>query len=382
MSAAIHQNKQTVVVGMSGGVDSSVAAYLLKQQGYQVIGLFMKNWEEPEESSGDIACTSEEDFEDVVKVCKQIDIPHYTVNFVKEYRENVFKDFVEGYQKGFTPNPDILCNKEIKFKHFFHKAKQLGANFLATGHYAKIVSTENSYELHKAADKSKDQSYFLYTLKSAILREVLFPLGGYLKSEVRKIAESQDLAVSHKKDSTGICFIGERKFAPFLERYIKDTPGEFRSLSGKVLGTHQGISYYTIGQRKGIGLGGEGEPWYVVGKDIQENIVFVERGTHPGLFSDELIARDISWVDEEYSLQDGLSVQSKIRYRQEGQYSRLFKDKEQNIRVIFDTPQRAIAPMQSVVFYEGEKCLGGGIIESKSPSYYHLNKELPKEVAD
>jgi tRNA-uridine 2-sulfurtransferase len=375
----IHPNKKTVVVGMSGGVDSSVSAYLLKKEGFNVIGLFMKNWEEPDNGE---PCSSVEDFEDVIKICKQLDIPHYTVNFVKEYKEKVFKEFVKGYEKGLTPNPDILCNKEIKFKHFFNKAKEIGADFLATGHYAKIVLDEEKHCLHKGLDKSKDQSYFLYTLKSSILKEVLFPLGSLLKSEVRQIAREQNLTVSEKKDSTGICFIGERKFTPFLQRYIKNNPGEFRSLSGKVLGTHQGISYYTIGQRKGIGLGGEGAPWYVVDKDVPNNVVYVERGLHPSLFSDELIAEDLTWIDETYDFSLDLQLEVKIRYRQESQKACLSKNSDGTATVTFESPQRAIAPMQSIVFYQGENCLGGGIIKSKSPSYYHLNKALPLKLVD
>ncbi len=288
-------NKQkTVVVGMSGGVDSSVSALLLKQHGYHVIGMFMKNWEETDEHG---QCMAAQDFEDVVRVCDQIGISYYSVNFVKEYRENVFNQFLEELKQGHTPNPDILCNREIKFKVMLDKAIELGADYLATGHYCQSVKNDQAFCLGKGSDSGKDQSYFLYTIKSKILSQVLFPIGGMLKSSVRKIAQENGLATSNKKDSTGICFIGERNFKQFLNQYIPYNPGDFETLGGQVVGRHDGVAYYTIGQRKGMGIGGEGEPWFVVGKDINRNVVYIERGVqHPALFCDDLLACEATWV--------------------------------------------------------------------------------------
>ena len=254
--------KKTVVVGMSGGVDSSVSALLLKEQGYNVIGLFMKNWEE---KTSDGTCSATKDFEDVVKVCETLQIPYYSVNFIQEYWDFVFSHFVEELKKGFTPNPDILCNREIKFHLFFNKAMQIGADFLATGHYAQVG--EDSHLL-KGVDLGKDQTYFLYTLKKPILEKVLFPIGHLPKKEVRALALKHGLATAEKKDSTGICFIGKRDFKPFLSQYIGLQPGHFETLAGEIVGKHDGLAFYTIGQRKGMGLGGEGDAWYVLGKDI------------------------------------------------------------------------------------------------------------------
>nr|MBA3972235.1 tRNA 2-thiouridine(34) synthase MnmA [Bacteroidota bacterium] len=263
-------SKTTVVVGMSGGVDSSVTALLLKQQGYNVIGMFMKNWEEKDEHG---VCQSSIEFQDVVRVCEQIDIPYYSVNFVKEYQERVFSDFIEEYKKGYTPNPDILCNREIKFKALLDKALELGADFLATGHYCRTAVIDQKSQLLKGSDPSKDQSYFLYAIKSKLMNKILFPIGDILKKDLRKIAKDHNLATSEKKDSTGICFIGKRDFKQFLSQYIAFKPGNFEDLSGNIVGKHDGIAYYTIGQRKGMGIGGPGVPWYVVGKDIERNVV-------------------------------------------------------------------------------------------------------------
>ena len=266
--------KQTVVVGMSGGVDSSVSALLLKQQGYHVIGLFMKNWEEEGH------CPATEDYHDVQQVCEQLEIPYYGINFVREYQDQVFAHFIEELKRGLTPNPDILCNREIKFKVFLEKAFELGAQFLATGHYCQNIDRQ----LIKGADPNKDQSYFLYTLKQSILEHVLFPVGHLQKNEVREIARHHGLATSEKKDSTGICFIGKRNFRSFVSQYLAYQPGPFQTLEGRIVGEHLGTAYYTIGQRKGLGIGGPGEAWFVVKKDMEQNVVFVAQGAdHPAL---------------------------------------------------------------------------------------------------
>lgn len=346
-----------IVVGMSGGVDSSVSALLLKQQGYQVIALFMKNWEE-QDGSG--ACHSARDYEDVVKVCKQLDIPHYAVNFVSEYREQVFAHFLKELQEGHTPNPDILCNREIKFKAFLEKALSLGADYLATGHYCQIGE---GHSLLKGADPSKDQSYFLYTLNQAILKKVLFPVGHLHKTEVRRIAKERGLATSEKKDSTGICFIGKRDFKSFVGGYLSYQSGPFERLSGEVVGQHDGVAFYTIGQRKGLGIGGKGEAWFVVGKDVKRNVVFVEQGEeHPALYKDTLIATDLSWVAGAAPGPLPYICLAKVRYRQPEQPCMIESIAEGRASVRFLSPQRAITPRQSVVFYNADTCLGGGII--------------------
>lgn len=355
---------------MSGGVDSSVAALLLKKQGYRVIGMFMKNWEETDENG---VCHAAEDFADVERVCEQIDIPYYGIEFVDEYWNNVFSRFLEEYQAGHTPNPDILCNKEIKFKLFLKKAEELGADYLATGHYAQIGRPEGlDPVLLKGVDAGKDQSYFIYTLNRSILENVLFPIGHLQKSEVREIAREAGLAVSEKKDSTGICFIGERKFRSFLSQYLKTRPGKFKTLSGETVGEHGGVPYYTMGQRKGLGLGGEGDAWFVVGKDIDKNIVYVERGSeHPALYSDELIAVEETWVAET-APELPLRCRAKIRYRQADQECEISRDSQGRLLVRFTEPQRAVTPRQSVVFYDGDVCLGGAVIDSAGPSHYKL----------
>jgi tRNA-specific 2-thiouridylase len=367
----------TVVVGMSGGVDSSVAAQLLREQGYRVIGLFMKNWEEKDENG---VCTSARDFEDVARVCDKLEIPYYSVEFVKEYWEHVFSHFLVEYEAGYTPNPDILCNREIKFNLFMKKAlDEVGGDFLATGHYAR-VGTE--HRLLKGVDPGKDQSYFLYTLKSEILRRVLFPVGELPKSEVRRLATAAGLATATKKDSTGICFIGERNFAKFLSQYVQAKPGKIRSLAGEVLGEHQGVCYYTLGQRKGLRLGGEGDAYFVVAKDPKRNIVFVERGSrHPALYADSLTATEPTWV-QGAPVALPYRCRAKVRYRQEDQACTIVQAGER-LHVEFDEPQRAITPRQSIVFYQGDECLGGAMIEAASPSYHELGKALPEitEVA-
>jgi tRNA-uridine 2-sulfurtransferase len=350
--------KQTVVVGMSGGVDSSVCALLLKTQGYHVIGLFMKNWEETDVNG---VCKSTRDYEDVVKVCEQIDIPYYSVNFVKEYQEHVFSHFLTELRAGHTPNPDILCNKEIKFKVFLEKALSLGADYLATGHYCR--KEENTPQLLKGLDPHKDQSYFLYTLQKEALQKVLFPIGHLLKTEVRVIAKQHNLATSEKKDSTGICFIGKRDFKEFTGKYLGYQPGNFETLSGKVVGKHDGVAFYTIGQRKGLAIGGPGEAWFVVGKEIDRNVVLVEQGDdHPSLYKTALTATDLSWVNGAPPSLPYL-CKAKVRYRQPEQPCYIESIENDRAHIRFLEPQRAITPRQSIVFYQGDVCLGGGIIE-------------------
>lgn len=347
--------KKTVVVGMSGGVDSSVSALLLKAQGYDVIGLFMKNWEELDENG---VCKSTQDYNDVIQVCQKLEIPYYSVNFVEEYRDAVFAEFVKGLKAGLTPNPDILCNREIKFKVFLEKAKDLGADFFATGHYCQL---DSSGRLLKGADPNKDQSYFLYAVEGAAFQKVLFPIGHLCKKEVRKLAREAGLATSEKKDSTGICFIGKRDFKSFMSQYLAYQPGPLKTLNGKIVGQHDGAAFYTIGQRKGMGLGGEGDAWYVVEKEMQTNTVFVERGDdHPALFSSHLIANEVTWIQGAPVFP--LKCSAKVRYRQTNQNCTVHAPVPGELQVDFDEPQRAVTPGQSVVFYDGEVCLGGGII--------------------
>lgn len=365
---------------MSGGVDSSVCAALLKEEGYNVVGLFMKNWEEFDEHG---VCQSSKEFADVVAVCEKLDIPYYSVDFIKEYREQVFNHFVEEYKLGYTPNPDILCNREIKFKVFYEKARELGADFLATGHYCQNKVIDGKNALIKGADPLKDQSYFLYTIKSEVLQNVLFPIGHLPKTEVRRIAAKYDLATKNKKDSTGICFIGERNFKNFLSHYITFTDGNFETLDGTVVGRHTGATYYTLGQRKGLGLGGPGEPWFVVGKDIARNVVIVERGeNHPAMFSDSLTATDLEFTTGEWIRPIPFKCTAKIRYRQKDQPCTVTKIEGGKIYVEFDQPQRAITPRQSVVFYDGDICLGGGMIEKSGPTYFDLKKTVSPSTSD
>ncbi len=375
--------KKNIVVGMSGGVDSSVAAALLKEQGHQVTGLFMKNWEEVDEHG---VCMASREYRDVASVCQKLGIPHYSVEFVEEYRENVFKHFVEEYRRGLTPNPDILCNREIKFKVFYEKAMQLGADYLATGHYCQSVEVRGRRCLAKGHDLAKDQSYFVYPVQAATLAKVLFPLGHLCKPQVRQLAGQYGLPTQDKKDSTGICFIGERNFKNFLSQYIAPHPGPFQTTDGTMIGEHHGQAYYTIGQRKGLGLGGQGEPWFVVDKKAEQNIVVVERGVHhPALYADELWANDLSWVAGGLNYSLPLRCWAKIRYRQRDQrctiQSLSRENGEEVLHVRFETPQRAITPRQSVVFYldEGEHriCLGGGMICRRGASYHQLQKALP-----
>ena len=352
---AANQQPRTVVVGMSGGVDSSVSALLLKQQGFRVIGLFMKNWEETDPLTG--TCTSAQDFEDVEKVCSQLDIPYYGINFVSEYRDLVFAEFLQELRMGFTPNPDILCNKWIKFDVFLQKAKEVGADCIATGHYCQT----DGIHLLKGADPLKDQSYFLHAIAGNSLEKVLFPIGGMEKTEVRRLAQLHGLPVFNKKDSTGICFIGERNFTKFVSQYIPMESGEFRTLDETVVGKHCGTCFYTLGQRRHLGLGGPGPRWFVVAKDVKRNIVYVERGEHPSLFSHSLCADRVSWIAGT-APDFPLRCHAKIRYRQADQACTIETSENGKLRVQFEAPQRAITPGQAVVFYQKEVCLGGGVI--------------------
>lgn len=349
-----------VVVGMSGGVDSSVAALLLKQQGYDVVGIFMKNWDDTDENG---FCTATEDFEDVKKVANQIGIPYYGVNFEKQYWDKVFTYFLDEYKAGRTPNPDVMCNKEIKFKAFMDHAMSLGADYLATGHYAQVEQRDGKTVMLRGMDENKDQTYFLNQLTESTLSKVMFPLGGMDKKEVRRIAAENNLATATKKDSTGICFIGERNFKSFLSEYLPAQPGVMSTLDGVVKGKHDGLMYYTIGQRQGLGIGGEGEPWFVVGKNLKENILYVEQGfDHDSLYSDALIATDMSWVSET-ELAEPITVTAKFRYRQKDSKVTVTPIGKNKVRVDFHEPQRAITPGQAVVFYDEDVCLGGGTID-------------------
>jgi len=370
--------QQRVIVGMSGGVDSSVSAALLLQQGYQVEGLFMKNWEEFDEHG---VCQSSKEYADVEKVCEKLDIPCYSIDFIKEYRENVFDHFVKEYEQGYTPNPDVLCNREIKFKVFFEKAMELGADYLATGHYCQVSTINGRTQLLKGADPKKDQSYFLCAVKSEVLSKVMFPIGHIPKTRVREIAAKYDLATKNKKDSTGICFIGERNFKNFLSHYVTFTPGNFVNLKGEIVGKHTGSNYYTIGQRKGLGLGGQGEPWFVVGKNISKNEVIVERGEfHPSLYSYTLSGNEISWVDNNLKLNLPFKCTAKIRYRQVDQNCTILSIENGIITVKFEVPQRAITPRQSIVFYDGNVCMGGAMIIDRGESLYESNTVLPNNL--
>ena len=368
------KSETLVIVGMSGGVDSSVCAAVLKEEGYKVVGLFMKNWEELDEHG---VCQSSKEYADVVAVCEKLDIPYYSVDFIAEYKDQVFNQFIEEYKLGFTPNPDVLCNREIKFKVFFEKAMELGADFLATGHYCQSKEIDGEYRLLKGADPLKDQSYFLYTIKKDILKKVLFPIGHLPKTQVRALAKKFDLATKEKKDSTGICFIGERNFKNFLSNYVLFEDGNFETLNGDIVGRHTGATYYTLGQRKGLGLGGQGEPWFVVGKDMSRNVVIVERGEfHPHMYADTLTATDLSFTSGQWTKSLPFKCKAKIRYRQKDQDCTVLKIEGDKIFVEFFKAQRAITKRQSVVFYDGDICLGGAMIESSGPSYFEMKKDL------
>ncbi|MGA8862581.1 MAG: tRNA 2-thiouridine(34) synthase MnmA [Gallionella sp.] len=356
-----------IVVGMSGGVDSSVTALLLKQQGYDVVGLFMKNWEDDD---SDEYCSSRQDLLDAVSVADTIGIPIEAVNFSKEYKERVFSDFLREYQAGRTPNPDILCNAEIKFKAFLDHAMQLGADTIATGHYAQVLEKNGLFQLLKASDGSKDQSYFLHRLNQVQLGRAMFPLGKLLKSRVRSIAEQHGLSNHNKRDSTGICFIGERPFREFLNGYLPNQPGDMVTPDGRAVGQHIGLAFYTIGQRQGLGIGGAreatGEPWFVCGKDMANNCLIVVQGhDHPALLSKNLTALDSHWISGSAPEIDH-AYAAKTRYRQADAPCRLTKFDGSACAVAFDEAQWAVTPGQSVVIYDGDVCLGGAIIKQGS----------------
>ncbi|MEJ6348338.1 tRNA 2-thiouridine(34) synthase MnmA [Holzapfeliella sp. He02] len=362
----LDNSKTRVVVGMSGGVDSSVTALLLKQQGYDVIGVFMKNWDDTDEFG---VCTATEDYEDVRKVAEKIGIPYYSVNFEKEYWDRVFEYFLAEYRKGRTPNPDVMCNKEVKFKAFLDYAMDLDADYVAMGHYAKIYRDEAGYtHLMRATDTNKDQTYFLCQLSQAQLDKTMFPLQGLTKPEVRKIAEEAGLVTAKKKDSTGICFIGDRNFRQFLSQYLPAQPGKMMTPDGTEMGTHTGLMYYTIGQRSGLGIGGtqgsSNEPWFVVGKDINDNILYVDQGFHnEHLYADRLEASDFSFTTK-FPETGTYKVTAKFRYRQPDVGVTVHYNADDNTaNVVFDEPVRAITPGQAVVLYDGEECLGGGMID-------------------
>ena len=354
-------NSQTrVVVGMSGGVDSSVTALLLKEQGYDVIGIFMKNWDDTDENG---VCTATEDYKDVAKVAAQIGIPYYSVNFEKEYWDRVFEYFLAEYRAGRTPNPDVMCNKEIKFKAFLDYAMDLGADYVATGHYAQVTRDENGVvHMLRGVDNNKDQTYFLSQLSQEQLSKTMFPLGGMEKSEVRAIAERAGLATAKKKDSTGICFIGEKNFKQFLSNYLPAKKGNMVTLDGEVKGQHAGLMYYTIGQRQGLGIGGGGdsqEPWFVVGKDLATNTLYVGQGFHhPALYATSLDASQIHFTTNE-PMPKEFKCTAKFRYRQQDVPVTVRLLDDNRAEVVFDEPVRAITPGQAVVFYDGMECLGG-----------------------
>ena len=356
--------KTRVVVGMSGGVDSSVSAYLLQQQGYLVEGLFMKNWEEDDT---DEYCAAAEDLKDAQQVCDKLGIKLHTINFATEYWDNVFEYFLAEYKSGRTPNPDIMCNKEIKFKAFLEFAcEDLGADYIATGHYVQREMRNGQWTMIRGLDSNKDQSYFLYTLSDKQLGHTLFPVGNIEKPEVRAIAEKAGLITFNKKDSTGICFIGERKFKDFLGKYLPAQPGIIESAEGEVVGKHDGLMYHTLGQRKGLYIGGmanAGEaPWYVVDKDMERNVLIVGQGhNHPRLYSKGLSADQLHWVNRK-KVTETFACTVKTRYRQDDVACTVFPQADDNVKVMFDDPQIAVTPGQSVVFYQDDVCLGGGII--------------------
>ncbi len=359
-----NSNKK-VIVGMSGGVDSSVSAYLLLQQGYQVEGLFMKNWEEDD---NDEYCAAAEDMADAQAVCDKLGIVLHKVNFAAEYWDNVFEYFLAEYKAGRTPNPDIMCNKEIKFKAFLEfAAEALGADYIATGHYVRRRFDNGHWQLLRGLDNNKDQSYFLYTLGEEHVAQTLFPVGELEKPLVRAIAEQQGLITHDKKDSTGICFIGERKFKDFLQQYLPAQPGDIVSVDGEVIGRHEGLMYHTLGQRKGLGIGGlrdgSDEPWYVVGKNLDTNQLIVAQGhDHPSLLSTGLMASQLHWTDRQGPTAP-LRCSVKTRYRQQDIPCLVIPQADGSLNVQFDSPQKAVTPGQSAVFYLGDVCLGGGIID-------------------
>ncbi len=354
-----------IVVGMSGGVDSSLTAALLKEQGHEVIGLFMRNWKETDEMG---CCTADEDFQDVKDVCNKIGIPYYSVDFSEEYYDRVFKHFVEEYKKGRTPNPDVLCNKEIKFDTFLKYALKTGADYVATGHYCNVEHRDGKSYLVRAQDDNKDQTYFLNQLTSDQLNKVLFPIGNIDKPTVRELAKKYNLSTAEKKDSTGICFIGERNFRKFLSEYIPMKPGKMMTVDGKVVGEHQGVFYYTIGQRRGLGIGGKqdgnGARWFVLDKDVEKNILYVSQGEMDILFHNCLETDDFNFIPEK-PLETEFDCLVRIRHRQALQKAKCIVKPAGGVKLIFNEKQRAIAEGQYAVVYRDKYCLGGGVIERK-----------------
>lgn len=353
---------QKIVIGMSGGVDSSVAALLLKEQGYDCTGVFMYNWEDKDDEG---VCCAQEDFDDVRRVCDKIGIPYYTVNFVKEYYQRVFSYFLSEYEGGRTPNPDIMCNKEIKFDAFLNFAISLGAVRLATGHYAQLEKRDGLTALIRAKDENKDQTYFLCALSQEQLSQSLFPIGGLLKSEVRQLAREAGLATQAKKDSTGICFIGERNFRQFMKRFLPAQEGELRTLSGQYLGKHEGAMYYTLGQRHGLGIGGQkedGRPWFVVDKDVKRNIVYVEQGEHPKLYSKSAYVDKFNWIMREPPCAE-FDCMARFRHRQALRPVHATVDKT-GVIIEYPVPERAVTPGQAAVLYINDMCLGGGAVQA------------------
>jgi tRNA-specific 2-thiouridylase len=354
-----------VILGLSGGVDSAVAAILLRQQGADVQALHMTNWEDD-----DGYCTAAADLQDARHVCEQLDIPLHHANFARQYRERVFEYFLDEYRAGRTPNPDVICNREIKFGVFREYAKRLGGEILATGHYARMHICDGEAQLLKAADGSKDQSYFLHAVSAKALAETVFPLGELLKTDVRRVAHDHGLAVYDKRDSTGICFIGERPFREFLSNYLPANPGSIRTLEGTEVGQHHGLMYYTLGQREGLGIGGRqdsgDEPWYVADKVLDENALIVVQGEHPMLYSSALEAGNASWIGRqpaELTRTGELNCSVKIRYRQPDQACCVTKTGGDRFIVSFEDEQRAVAPGQFAVFYDGDRCFGGAVID-------------------
>jgi len=356
-----------IVVGLSGGVDSAVTAWLLKQAGHEVVGVFMKNWEADDLEDD---CPIAQDFRDVMAIAEVLQIDVELVNFSREYQDRVFAYFLAEYRAGRTPNPDVLCNAEIKFKAFLDHAMALGAEFIATGHYARLEGASPGRKLHKATDANKDQSYFLYRLNQHQIARALFPLGELPKPKVRELARQADIPVAEKKDSTGICFIGERPFREFLQRYMPIQPGDMVTPEGKIMGRHQGLMHHTLGQRKGLGIGGvkggeEGVPWFVAGKDLARNELIVVAGhEHPLLLAKTLQAADLSWIGP--SPEVGKRYSAKTRYRQHDAACQISVLTETMMTVCFDQAQWAVTPGQSVVLYEGDVCLGGGIIQGST----------------
>jgi len=375
--------KKRVVIGMSGGVDSSVAAYLLKQQGYEVIGLFMRNWDSTTNQDvlgnpdidNDI-CPQEQDYQDALRVCNHLEIPLHRVDFIEEYWRDVFSYFLDEYKKGRTPNPDIMCNKYIKFDAFVKHASQFNPDFIAMGHYARVRHSNGKVELLRGVDNNKDQTYFLSQLTKNQLNNALFPVGEYVKNEIRDIAINANLPTATKKDSTGICFIGEREFSQFLTNYLPNQPGKIKTLDGDILAEHQGLMHYTIGQRKGLGIGGsnkyDNDPWFVIGKDLKTNTLYAGQGFHhPQLYSTNCTVEDVNIIDESLDL-DGLECTTKFRYRQADVKVTLYQ-RDDHIEVVYDEPVRAVTPGQAAVFYLDEVCLGGGLIKH----VYKDDEKLP-----